>query len=153
MKISIRNFLLLNLLLAVTVTTTLTVIGNYYLDQHDIQEHLDSMLVQNSLAIQALIGDNNEKHDIEMIQKHLHEIPKLAQHLHKLSKNGPEFDINYQDSFQFQVWDPEGKLIIHSANAPELPELKDTLGFQDLYLRNQPWRIYTFKKSRNQMDL
>ena len=36
MKLSIRKFLLINLFLAVSVTTVLTAIGNYYLDQKNI---------------------------------------------------------------------------------------------------------------------
>ncbi|NCT57528.1 MAG: GHKL domain-containing protein, partial [Legionella sp.] len=48
MKHSIRKFLLVNLLLAIALTTSLTVVGNYYLDRKDIQEHLDT-LVFNAL--------------------------------------------------------------------------------------------------------
>lgn len=44
MKISIRKFLLTNLLLAIALTTSLTVIGNYFLDRKDIQEHLDTLI-------------------------------------------------------------------------------------------------------------
>lgn len=44
LKTSIRKFLLINLLLAISLTTFLTAIGNYYLDQKDIQEHLDTLI-------------------------------------------------------------------------------------------------------------
>lgn len=44
MKTSIRKFLLINLLLAISLTTFLTAIGNYYLDQKDIQEQLDTLI-------------------------------------------------------------------------------------------------------------
>jgi two-component system sensor histidine kinase QseC len=43
LKTSIRKFLLINLLLAISITTTLTVIGNYYLDQQDIQAHVNAL--------------------------------------------------------------------------------------------------------------
>ncbi len=42
MKTSIRKFLLVNLLLSLSITTILTVVGNYYLDKKDIQEHANS---------------------------------------------------------------------------------------------------------------
>tara|TARA_R110002126_G_scaffold273866_1_gene418688 strand:+ start:226498 stop:227643 length:1146 start_codon:yes stop_codon:yes gene_type:complete len=44
LKTSIRKFLLINLLLAISLTTFLTAIGNYYLDQKDIEEHLDTLI-------------------------------------------------------------------------------------------------------------
>ncbi|MDF1827995.1 MAG: ATP-binding protein [Legionellaceae bacterium] len=44
MKHSIRKFLLVNLLLAIALTTSLTVIGNYFLDRKDIQERLDTLI-------------------------------------------------------------------------------------------------------------
>lgn len=43
MKTSIRKFLLINLLLAISLTTFLTAIGNHYFDQQDIDEHLDTL--------------------------------------------------------------------------------------------------------------
>ena len=58
MKSSIRKFLLINLLLAITITTTLTAIGNYYLDQKDIQDHLDTLMAVSALSYQALLGDD-----------------------------------------------------------------------------------------------
>ena len=48
MKLSIRKFLLINLLLAIAITTALTEIGNYYLDQKDIQDHSDKWHVFTS---------------------------------------------------------------------------------------------------------
>jgi two-component system sensor histidine kinase QseC len=44
LKHSIRKFLLVNLLLAIALTTSLTVIGNYFLDRKDIQERLDTLI-------------------------------------------------------------------------------------------------------------
>ena len=56
MKSSIRKFLLINLLLAITITTTLTAIGNFYLDQKDIQEHLDNLMAISALILSSLTG-------------------------------------------------------------------------------------------------
>ena len=58
MPTSIRKFLLINLLLAITITTTLTAIGNYYLDEKDIHEHLDIIMAISALSYQALLGDD-----------------------------------------------------------------------------------------------
>lgn len=58
MKTSIRKFLLINLLMAITVTTLLTVVGNYYLDKKDIQEHVDSLHATNAVAYSLIPGTN-----------------------------------------------------------------------------------------------
>lgn len=56
MKTSIRKFLLVNLLLALTITTLLTVVGNYYLDKKEIQDHVDSLTLENAIAYQLPAG-------------------------------------------------------------------------------------------------
>lgn len=76
MKSSIRKFLLINLLLAITITTTLTAIGNYYLDQKDIQDHLDSLMAVSALSYQALLGDDLHQRPLSKIQEALETIPQ-----------------------------------------------------------------------------
>ena len=44
---SIRKFLLIYLLLAIGLTTSITIMGNYYFDQKDIQEHVDSVSINS----------------------------------------------------------------------------------------------------------
>ncbi len=142
MNISIRKFLLLNLLLSVTITTTVTVVGNYYLDQRDIQQHLDSLLLQSSLAFETLIGADIESRDMNSLQKEINAIPSLASHLFKNGIHGLD-DRRYLNSFQFQVWRDDGKLLLHSAQAPQLPLSNGTPGFSDKLINNHQWRVYT----------
>lgn len=65
MKLSIRSFLLIYLLLTVAITTAISAICNYYLAQKNIQQHLDKIMEvsansYNSLAT-AKITKNNKK--------------------------------------------------------------------------------------------
>ena len=41
--------MLINLLAAISLTTTLTAVGNYFLDQKDIQEHLDTLMAKTGI--------------------------------------------------------------------------------------------------------
>lgn len=59
MKTSIRKFLLVNLLLSLSITTILTVVGNYYLDKKDIQEHVNSLHPQPVIEY-VLVPSENE---------------------------------------------------------------------------------------------
>ena len=104
MKSSIKKFLLVNLLLAITVTTTLTAIGNYYLDEKDIQEHLDTLMAISALSYEALLGDELHDRVISEVQASLNQIPsKIKQH-YSQSFLGQAPAQDYLNKFDFQVW-------------------------------------------------
>ncbi|KTC90005.1 ATP-binding protein [Fluoribacter dumoffii] len=143
MKSSIRKFLLINLLLAITITTTLTAIGNYYLDQKDIQDHLDSLMAVSALSYQALLGDDLHQRPLSKIQEALETIPqKIDTYYQKrfLNEEPPE---NYLDKFNFQVWTNGGKLLLHSSSAPKIPLTSEVDGFSDKKISKQDWRVFT----------
>lgn len=143
MKSSIRNFLLINLLLAITITTTLTAIGNYYLDQKDIQEHLDTLMAVSALSYQALLGDDVHQRQLQKIQESLEAIPlKVETFYHKrlLSSEGAP---DYLAKFNFQVWNHNNKLLLHSSNAPKIPLVGKSEGFSDTLVADEKWRVFT----------
>ncbi|MFC3909375.1 ATP-binding protein [Legionella dresdenensis] len=143
MKSSIRKFLLINLLLAITITTTLTAIGNYYLDQKDIQEHLDTLMAISALSYQALLGDDLHQRPLAKIQDTLDEIPQKIENFYQrrfLNDLPPK---NYMDKFNFQVWTNGGRLLLHSSTAPKIPLTSELDGFSDKTLNSQKWRVFT----------
>lgn len=143
MKSSIRKFLLINLLLAITITTTLTAIGNYYLDQKDIQEHLDTLMAVSALSYQALLGDDLHQRPLVKIQDALEVIPEKIENFYQrrfLNDLPPK---NYMNRFNFQVWTNGGKLLLHSSTAPKLPLTAEKDGFSDKVLDDQKWRVFT----------
>lgn len=143
MKSSIRKFLLINLLLAIAITTTLTAIGNYYLDQKDIQEHMDTLMAVSALSYQALLGDDLHERPLAQIQNTLEHIPqKIATYYPRpnLYDQPPEY---YLNKFNFQIWSDGGKLLLHSSNAPKIPLLVDTDGFSDNAVDHKKWRVFT----------
>lgn len=143
MRSSIRKYLLINLLLAITITTTLTAIGNYYLDQKDIQDHLDTLMAVSALSYQALLGDDLHERPLSTIQETLETIPKKIDDYYKkkfLNETPPE---NYTDKFNFQVWSHSGKLLLHSSTAPKTPLTSQTDGFSDKDIDDQNWRLFT----------
>lgn len=143
MKSSIRKFLLINLLLAITITTTLTAIGNYYLDQKDIQDHLDTLMAVSALSYQALLGDDLHQRPLLKIQNALETIPqKIDTYYQKrfLNNQPPE---HYLDKFNFQVWTDGGRLLLHSSTAPKIPLTSEIDGFSDKKIADQDWRVFT----------
>lgn len=143
MKSSIRKFLLINLLLAITITTTLTAIGNYYLDQKDIQDHLDNLMAISALSYQALLGDDIHQRPLFKIQDALDTIPIKINHYYRSSFANEEPPENYLNKFNFQVWTNGGKLLLHSSTAPKIPLIPESDGFSDKEISDQNWRVFT----------
>ena len=143
MKSSIRKFLLINLLLAITITTTLTAIGNYYLDQKDIQEHLDTLMAISALSYQALLGDDIHERPLVKIQNALESIPQkinTAYQTRYLNDLPPK---TYMEKFNFQVWSNGGKLLLHSPTAPKTPLTAEVDGYSDKVIGKNKWRVFT----------
>jgi two-component system sensor histidine kinase QseC len=142
-KSSIRKFLLINLLLAVTITTTLTAIGNYYLDQKDIQDHLDTLMAISALSYQALLGDDVHQRPLIKIQDALETIPQKIDAYYQKRYLNDEQPENYLDKFNFQIWTNGGKLLLHSSTAPKIPLTAELDGFSDKKIADQNWRVFT----------
>ncbi|MCX7091482.1 MAG: ATP-binding protein [Legionellales bacterium] len=150
MKSSIRKFLLINLLFAVTLTTTLTAVGNYYLDQKNIQEHLDTLLAISALSYQALLGDDVYQRQLPSIQQALNAIPNKIETYYsqaQLANQPPEY---YLEKFNFQVWSNSKQLLLHSSGAPELPLLSSKEGFNNKLIAQQHWRVFTTSNPKAQ---
>lgn len=143
MRSSIRKFLLINLLLAITITTTLTAIGNYYLDQKDIQDHLDTLMAVSALSYQALLGDDLHQRPLSKIQSALDTIPDRINTYYQKRFLTEEPPGSYLDRFNFQVWTNGGKMLLHSSKAPKIPLTAEVDGFSDKNISDQDWRVFT----------
>lgn len=71
MKLSIRKFLIFYLMLALILITSLTALGNYYLDQQEIRRNLDNQLSQTAFMFKAITEDSLQINNINELQKHL----------------------------------------------------------------------------------
>lgn len=151
MKASIKKFLLINLLLAITITTTLTAIGNYFLDEKDIQEHLDTLMAISALSYEALLGSNLTEEEIADIQKHLNKIPEKIQFDFPdsfLTDTPPQ---SYLSKFDFQVWTPypHKRLLLQSSNTKPLALLSAKNGFSDQTIEGENWRVFNSHNEYN----
>lgn len=142
MHISIRKFLLINLLLAIAITTSLTAIGNYYLDQKDIERHLDTLMAISTLSYQALLGDDLSHTRLADIQQSLNDVPKDIENYY-LKNYLSKAQENFANKFNFQVWSKTDRLLLHSVNAPKQPLSGGKTGFSDKVIDGDLWRVFT----------
>lgn len=139
---SIRQFLLFNLLLSLVLVTMLTVLGTLLLDHKDIQRHTDAELMSTALLFQTIFS-NVPAQNIQDMQR---QINTLGDAYNKLTypwwQNKLKFPQHY-DLFQFQIWDRQGQLLLHSKHAPREPLSNGVTGFRVIDLNNNTWRVYT----------
>lgn len=142
MLLSIRKFLLINLFMAVIIISSLTIIGSYYLAHKDIRRYMDSLLVQATLICQGLINKDISEEHLGEIQQQLDAIPAQISHFTSEMTRNP-LKSHYTNRFQFQVWDTNGKMLLHSANAPKDKLYSPLDGFSNRFMGGEKWRIFT----------
>jgi two-component system, OmpR family, sensor histidine kinase QseC len=148
---SIRTFLLINLLLSVTLITSLAIIGNLFLAHKDIQTQLDTQLVRSSLRMEAFFSDYNDKRNLNVIQKRLNakkEYTDLTEY--ESSSDAKKAD---KSMIEFQIWNRHGKLILHSSKAPNIPLSSGKTGLSTLWLNRHSWRVNTVYDAQTDLTI
>lgn len=121
MKPSLRRRLLFLLTGTVLTAWLATALFTYFDARHEIGELFDAHLAQSAGLIAAQL-----EHEIERDPEH--QQPRQYQHERKIA---------------FQVWDRQGRLLLHSASAPPARLLDLAEGFGDTTLENQRWRVFS----------
>lgn len=138
---SIRTFLLINLLLSITLITSLAIIGNLFLEHKDLQRHLNAQLTFAALTIQSFIGEEATHHDVSKIQAKIDHLPDVARDYYQRTHTkmyGKSYEL-----IQFQIWDKNGKLLLKSHSAPLVPLAKNISGFSTNWVDGQLWHVFT----------
>lgn len=117
---SIRQFLLITLLISITIASSITAVGNYLLDKQVIQPYLDEQLTK----IYSFIV---------LIDKKSQPEKKTTVYLNEKHSKSHIF---------FQVWNPKGKLILDSPSTITQSLQDVPIGFSDKQLNGSAWRIY-----------
>lgn len=138
---SIRTFLLVNLLVSLTLITSLAVIGNLFSEHHDFQNHLDSQLTLAAYTIDSFLTNQTDSDDYPSIQKRIEHFPKQMRMTSGTTQSKDLVEM--LNSIQFQVWDDHSKLVLHSKNVPTIPLMDESSGFSNIWKNTQPWRIFT----------
>ncbi len=150
---SIRAYLLINLLLSMTLITAIAIIGNLFLEHKDIQTQLDSQILRSALQIQALFSDGIQNRNLPLVQKNIEESMQPEVKLNKGSNQLIKASKNYHDKMSFQIWDQNGKLILHSKSTPTLPLSDGKTGLSTRWINGESWRVMTTFNKANQLTI
>ncbi len=150
---SIRTFLLINLLLSVTLITSLAIIGNLFLAHNDIQTQLDLQLIRTTIQIESLFSDGIKSRQLGIIQNHIERSITSSLNLSKQNPKLLKALNDYHEKTGFQIWNNHGKLILHSKSAPKIPLSDGKPGLTTLWLNGQSWRVFTVYNKNNNLTI
>lgn len=117
---SLRRRLLLGLVATTLAAFTVAVFLSYRDARHELEEVLDGYLAQSTALL--LVQLAHEAHEIDT---------EHAPLLHRYSRN-----------LAFQVW-KDGRLHLHSANAPDSALSSVREGFSDSLVEGERWRVFS----------
>lgn len=142
--LSIRRFLLFNLLTTVIATVIFTAIGNYYLDKKTFQTVFDDSLIETALLIKKLAKASC--HSNQLPSRRLQSIfntSKVDRAYFDIGSEASNKALERKESrYEFQLWNGNGQLLLHSHNAPMTPFIGKA-GFSNREINGQLWRIFT----------
>lgn len=117
----LRRRLLVALLTATLLVWAGTLFVSYRDTRHELNELLDAHLAQSTALLIAQLGHEPEEIDTEH-----------ASALHRYSRK-----------VAFQVWERGGRLMLHSASAPDQPLSGQHEGFSDSIVAGEGWRVFS----------
>ena len=101
---SIRTYLLINLLLSITLITSLAIISNLFLAHDNIQNQLDLQLIQSSVQLKDILDATTRIKQTDALEKHIqHDIAPNIEPFLKSAALKRAF-IDYNSQFSYQVW-------------------------------------------------
>lgn len=150
---SIRTYLLINLLLSVTLITSLAIIGNLFLAHKDIQQQLDIQLIRSTLRMQAIFSGKTTPSELSEIQGRLKMESTYIEELKTLPNLKPDAIRQASKNLEFQIWNTQKKLILHSQNALKTPFSDGTPGLSTLWLNGHNWRVSTGYNKSNHLTV
>lgn len=115
---------------------------NVHDSNHEIAEVYDAQLAQNArllLGVMRMPLAHTE-------QSQLYQAFNTA-----LGQAEPRVDGHpYESKIAFQVWDRNGRLLVHTASAPTFKQVPQTVGFSDVTdLTNRGWRAFVLDDTQN----
>ncbi len=140
---SIRKFLLINLLLGVVLMTVISTLSNLVLNEQEVQQQLDAELLQDNIALQAIIGTKNSDQQFAYLNDNIHKLPELLRQLRYFKDQDKPIHSPYlANHVEFQIWSPDNKLLISSPNAPLTDLSLDQEGFSNRTINQETWRVF-----------
>lgn len=155
---SIRQRLLVTLLLSIMVIGSITIVRSYLDARYEVQELFDAQLAESARIIQAQLLFVMRSNTREEIQQLLEEQPLLPP---THTDNGNEeaeitpYGHEYEHKIAFQLWNSQAQLLLRSPSAPTTalsPLALDPSrpGYSNEKITDQDWRVFSLWDRNNE---
>lgn len=140
---SIRTFLLINLLLSVTLITSVAIVSNLFLAHNNVQNQLDLQLIKTAVQLRDILNATTRIKNPEHLAKHIqHDItPNILPLLKQQHLKKAFFD--YHSKFSYQVWKSNKDILLRSPGAPHIRLDTNNMELSTRWYRGERWRVYT----------
>jgi len=139
---SIRRFLLVYVLIAIGLITTLSGVADYYLSKNDIQAHMDALLEQMGLSFASIISTHLTTESTDLLEKEIYSMEDKSRYLFFLSDNHPQNVFFSQSKYYFQLWNEQGNLLLYSPKANTLNLNVPEGGLNTITIDGHQWRVF-----------
>ncbi len=143
---SITRFLLIYLLGAVTLVGVINTVTLYYLSTKAIENHLNRELVRATFTFQTFLSNTYaHNQNVNNVKAMLDERTQIAKQFFQQypALNYLQFDSINSNTFQYQAWNKQGKLVIKSSNAPDFKLSDGTVGLSKLAYNHKSVVVFT----------
>ncbi len=153
--LSIRRFLLFNLLATIAATIIVTALGNYYIDSQAINDSLDGLLIETGSLLETIINTTDllSTSKLKTLQtrsnvNHMLLIEDLRRYTNVPNNIVPQKATRYT----FQVWTGDKTLLLSSSKATQVPLIGQP-GLSDKTIDGKKWRTFTMYDSQRNVML
>lgn len=145
---SIRTFLIISILLSILVVSSITIIGDYFLNLKDIKAQQDSQLITTAHTFAAIATQIQPESIIHNKNSQQEVSNKL-----KLISNAIRDSKSKNVKLEFEVWNNKNNILLHSKLT--FNKLGKTIksGLSTTTMKGQPWRTYALYNSKSQLHV
>lgn len=135
MRHSLRSRLLVLLLGTIILLWGLLTLWTFIETEHEAEEIYDAMLAQSARTLLALVAHRHEQGQLEGLEAVFQE--PVMSNLHK-----------YESKLTFMVRLKKDNLVLHAPFAPDFAPDDERLGFYDMNIDSERWRIFSIEEPR-----
>jgi len=143
MKRSLRHYLLISILLALTVVGGVTIWGGYRASVNEVEELFDAQLSRSAqLMLGLALAEVNLGHMKEFSDGVKESRLSARDKLH-IEQEVYQLGHFYELKLAYQVWDSYGNMLLRSENAPLQPMSNLHQGYANQSFNQQKWRTFS----------
>jgi len=153
MKYSLRNFLLISILLSMVIVGGTTIWSGYRASVHEVEELFDAQLSRSARLILGLVMAEVNLGHIKEFSNGVKENSLMMVDKKNIEREVYQQGHFYELKIAHQVWDSYGNMLIRSANAPLQPMSQLEQGYANQTFNDNNWRTFSLWDAQHEFQI